>query len=120
MGVLLLLIVGGLVVSALKHFNGAAASLAQIDPHYGSLCFYSESFANDSACILGPKIWDASNIMPDNKFPGVVLKALFGYRQKLYLVQVMAYLGFLITVGGIYFRSLGGGVASKPESKPVS
>ena len=120
MGVLLLLIVGGLVVSALKHFNGAAASLAQIDPQYGSLCFYSKSFANDSACILGPKIWDASNILPDNKFPGVVLKALFGYRQKLYLVQVMAYLGFLITVGSIYFRSLGGGVGSKPESKPVS
>lgn len=120
MGVLLLLIVAGLVVSALKHFNGAAASLAQIDPQYGSLCFYSESFANDSACILGPKIWDASNILPDNKFPGVVLKALFGYRQKLYLVQVMAYLGFLITVGGIYFRSLGGVIVSKAESKPVS
>lgn len=119
MGVLLLLIVGGLVVSALKHFNEAAASLAEIDPQYGSLCFYSESFANDSSCILGAKIWDGSNILPDHKFPGVVLKALFGYRQKLYLVQVIAYLGFLITVGGIYFRSLGGAVGSKAESKLV-
>lgn len=122
MGVLLLLIVAGLVVSALKHFNGAAASLAQIDPQYASLCFYPEH-AKDSSCILGPRVWDTSNILPDRKFPGVVLKALFGYRQKLYLVQAVAYVSFLITVGSLYFRSLGGvrSVTNKPATQtPVS
>lgn len=106
MGVLLLLIVAGLVVSALKHFNGAVTHLAQIDPQYASLCFYPE-YAKDS-CVLGPRVWDTSSILPDTKFPGVVLKALFGYRQNLYLAQAVAYVGFLITVGSFYFRSLGG------------
>lgn len=117
MGVLLLLIVAGLVVSALKHFNGALTHLAQIDSQYASLCFYSE-FAKDS-CILGARVWDASNILPDNKFPGVVLKALFGYRQKLYLVQAVAYVGFLITVGSLYFRSLGG-ISLNTTNKPAT
>jgi high-affinity iron transporter len=35
-----------------------------------------------------------------------VLKALFGYRAKLYLVQAVAYLLFLFTIGSIYFNSL--------------
>jgi len=120
MGVLLLLIVAGLMVSALKHFNGAVASLAQIDRQYALLCFYSEQFAKDSSCILGPRVWDTSNILPDHKFPGVVLKALFGYRQKIYLVQAVAYVGFLSTIGSLYFRSLGSGISSKPESKPAT
>jgi len=119
MGVLLLLIVAGLMVSALKHFNGAVASLAQIDRQYALLCFSSEQFAKDSSCILGPRVWDTSNILPDHKFPGVVLKALFGYRQKIYLVQAVAYVGFLITIGSLYFRSLGSGISSKPD-KPAT
>jgi high-affinity iron transporter len=107
MGVLLLLIVAGLVVSALKHFDGAVASLAQINPQ-SDLCFYYERFSKEPSCILGPRVWDTSNILPDRRFPGVVLKALFGYREKLYLVQAVAYVVFLLTVGGLYFRSLGG------------
>jgi high-affinity iron transporter len=38
------------------------------------------------------------------------LSALFGYTDKLYVVQAMAYFVFLITVGGIYFQSLAGRV----------
>jgi high-affinity iron transporter len=120
MGVLLLLIVAGLVVSALKHFDEAVASLSQIDRQSQALCFYYERFTKDPACILGPRVWDTSKILPDRKFPGIVLKALFGYRQKLYLVQAVAYVAFLITVGGLYFRSLGGGVSSKVTNKPTA
>ena len=119
MGVLLLLIVAGLVVSALKHFNGAVTHLAQIDPQYASLCFYPEQI-EDSSCILGPRVWDTSNILPDDKFPGIVLKALFGYRENLFLAQAVAYVGFLITVGSLYFRSLGGGVSLKVINKPAT
>ncbi len=108
MGVLLLLIVAGLVVSALKHFDEAVGSLAQIDRQSESLCFYYERFTKDPSCILGPKVLDTSNILPDDQFPGIVLKALFGYREKLYIVQAVAYVVFLLTVGGVYFRSLGG------------
>ncbi|AFZ31518.1 iron permease FTR1 [Gloeocapsa sp. PCC 7428] len=109
MGVLLLLIVAGLVVSALKHFDAAAATLASMDRSLESLCFYHDQFAKNPSCILGPRVWDTSHILPDNQFPGIVLKALFGYRQNLFLVQAIAYVVFLVTIGGLYFRSLGEG-----------
>ena len=118
MGVLLLLIVAGLVVSALKHFDAGVASLAQMDGQSEALCFYYERFAKNPSCILGPRVWDTSNILPDRKFPGIVLKALFGYRQNLFLVQAVAYVSFLITVGSLYFRSLGGGASAKTTNKP--
>lgn len=99
MGIFLLLIVAGLVVSALKNLDLAAATFTQLKPD-SSLCF------SQTSCILGPKVWDASSFLPDNQFPGVVLKALFGYRSQLYLVQLVAYFSFLVTAGSIYFKSL--------------
>lgn len=114
MGVLLLLIVAGLVVSALAHFDTAVATLAKLDRQSESLCFYYERFTRNSSCILGPRVWDTSKILPDEQFPGIVFKALFGYRDDLFLVQAVSYIAFLVAVGGIYFRSLGMG-AGKPK-----
>lgn len=119
MGVLLLLIVAGLVVSALQHFDVALASLARMDRQSEALCFYYERFTKNPSCILGPRVWDTSKLLPDDQFPGIVLKALFGYRQNLFLVQAVAYVAFLITVGGIYFRSLGGGASSGTKNNPA-
>jgi high-affinity iron transporter len=102
MGVLLLLIVAGLVVGALRHFDKAIGLLIQLDPQFTPLCF------SDSSCILGPLVWDASQVLPDRQFPGVLLKAFFGYTQTLYAVQAIAYLVFLLTVGSIYFQSITG------------
>ena len=99
MGIFLLLIVGGLVMGALKHFDAALALMSQLFSN--NWCWSSES------CILGTQVWDGSNILPDKQFPGIVLKALFGYRQTLYLGQVIAYVSFLIAVGTAYFQSLG-------------
>lgn len=99
MGVFLLLIVGGLVMGALKHFDAALALLSQLSAN--SWCWSSES------CILGIRVWDGSSLLPDREFPGIVLKALFGYRQTLYLGQVIAYVSFLAAVGAAYFQSLG-------------
>lgn len=101
MGVLLLLIVAGLVISALKSFDAAAGTLAEINPQFAFLCVYG-----GRSCILGPLVWDATNVLPDNQFPGIVLKALFGYREKLYLVQAIAYCLFLSSTGFMYFQSL--------------
>lgn len=119
MGVLLLLIVAGLAVSALQHFDVAVASLARMDRQSEALCFYYERFTKNPSCILGPRVWDTSKLLPDDKFPGIVLKALFGYRQNLFLVQAVAYVAFLITVGGIYFRSLSAGVSSGAKNNPA-
>lgn len=110
MGVLLLLITGGLVISALKHFDVAIGTLGQLDPQFSDLCLSSTTSSKGSACILGPILWDTTKVLPDNQFPGLILKTLFGYTQKLYLVQAIAYCGFLLITGVVYFQSLLGQV----------
>ncbi len=100
MGIFLLLIVGGLVMGALKHFDTALTILNQLT--LSQLCLF-----NNGSCIMGMQVWDGSNLLPDKQFPGIVLKALFGYRQTLYLGQIIAYLSFLIAIGTAYFQSLG-------------
>jgi high-affinity iron transporter len=114
MGVLLLLIVSGLVVSALRHLDHGVALLSQVNPKYAALCPGTDS------CILGPLVWDASEILPDRQFPGVLLKAFFGYTQRLYLVQAIGYLVFLLTVGGLYLQSITGWKlwSSRPNLSP--
>lgn len=109
MGILLLLIVAGLVVSALRHFDAAIALLTQLNASFATLCFSQDS------CILGPQLWDFSRVLPDRQFPGILLKALFGYTQKLYLVQAIAYLLFLSTIGTLYLQSL---TPTKPNPIP--
>lgn len=108
MGVLLLLIVGGLVMGALKHFDAALGMMSQLSST--NWCFSSDS------CILGYQVWDGSNLLPDKEFPGIVFKALFGYRQTLYLGQIIAYVLFLLTVGITYFQSLGFKLPVKQQS----
>ncbi len=119
MGILLLLIVAGLVVSALKHFDAAAGILSQMNGNYQGLCFWGDRTAQISSCILGPMVWNAAEILPDRQFPGIVLKALFGYRDKLYLVQAVSYIMFLATVGSIYFQKVGAPNASAKSTQSV-
>ncbi|BAY63213.1 iron permease FTR1 [Calothrix brevissima NIES-22] len=121
MGILLVLIVAGLVVSALKHFDEAVANLALSSRATESLCFYYERFTKVHSCILGPMVWNTDKILPDEQFPGVIFKTLFGYREHLYLVQAVGYLTFLLTVGGAYFRSIAGGASPQPKNiKPIA
>ena len=103
MGVFLLLIVSGLTISALKNFDAAVTILSQVNPELASLCN-----GDTPSCILGPIVWDASQFLPDNRFPGLLLKALFGYRSILYLAQAIGYVLFLVTAGSLYFWSLTG------------
>jgi high-affinity iron transporter len=65
-------------------------------------------------------VWNTSNILPDKKFPGVILKVLFGYREHLYLVQAVAYLSFLFSVGGLYLRSIRGASPQNKKKIPAS
>ncbi|BAZ39505.1 iron permease FTR1 [Calothrix sp. NIES-4101] len=113
MGILLVLIVAGLVASSLHKFDEVFANLALSSRASESLCFYYERFTKIHSCILGPLVWDTSKILPDEKFPGIILKSLFGYRQHLYLVQAVAYLTFLFSIGGIYLRSITGSSSGK-------
>jgi high-affinity iron transporter len=117
MGVFLILIVSGLVITALNHFDNAIHILSQMDRQSASLCFYYERFAKNPSCVLGPMVWDGGKVLPDEKFPGVILSSLFGYSQKLYLVQAFSYGAFLLTLGGLYFKSIAGTVRNLPPEK---
>lgn len=99
MGIFLLLIVAGLVVSVFKNLDAAFTAISILKPDL-DLCISHQS------CILGPQLWDASAVLPDKRFPGILLKTLLGYRDHIYLLQALAYVGFLFGVGGRYFRSL--------------
>ncbi len=99
MGVLLLLIVGGLVLSASYHFDQFALLLSELSTN--NWCF-----GDSSSCLLGIQIWDGSMLLPDKTFPGIILKALFGYRQTLYLIQIIVYFAFLVLVGSAYWTSI--------------
>jgi len=112
MGIFLLLIVGGLVMGALKHFDAALGLMSQLS--ISNFCFAGDS------CILGDRIWNGSSLLPDKEFPGILLKALFGYRQTLYLGQVVAYFSFLFAVGIAYFQSLGIKLPAKTQSPSSS
>jgi high-affinity iron transporter len=100
MGSVLLLIVAGLVVTALRKAEAAVGLLGQIDPQWQRLCW------GESSCLLGPTVWDLSDRLPDGKFPGLLIKALFGYTQHLYSLQAIGYGFFLAAVGGRYWKSL--------------
>ncbi len=101
MGILLLLIVGGLVIGVLRHFDAAITILGNLNPIYQNWCLFE-----NGACLLGIQVWNGSQILPDGIFPGILLKTLFGYREQLYLVQVVAYSLFLIIIGRNYLTSL--------------
>jgi high-affinity iron transporter len=100
MGILLLLIVAGLVVSVFKNLDAAFTAISTLNQPNIDLCISQQS------CILGPLLWDASRILPDKQFPGILLKTLLGYRDHIYLLQLIVYIAFLAGVGGRYFRSL--------------
>jgi high-affinity iron transporter len=120
MGILLVLIVAGLVVSALQHFDTAISSLALSSRASENLCFYYERFTKVHSCILGPMVWNTSNILPDDNFPGVILKSLFGYRDKIYVVQAIGYFVFLLSIGGVYLRNITGSSSQVKKNIPVS
>jgi high-affinity iron transporter len=115
MGVVLLLIVAGLVVSALKNFEAAALQLSLTLPALANWCA-----SRVGSCLLGPQVWDASQFLPESKFPGILLKTLLGYREHLYLVQAIAYFTFLGSVGTFYFLSLNQPNLNSPSSKQLS
>ncbi len=115
MGIFLILIVSGLVVTSLGHFDTAINVVAGLDRKSAALCFFQEGFARpeNKSCVLGGLVWNLSKVMPESQFPGIVFSTLFGYTQRLFVVQAVAYVAFLGTIGTIYTRSL------NPKKAPV-
>jgi high-affinity iron transporter len=68
-----------------------------------------------SSCLLGGLVWDVHDIFPDTQFPAILLKAMFGFRDRLFLGQAIAYFTFLASAGFLYFQSLTGKSISKQQ-----
>lgn len=100
MGILLILIVGGLIIGVLNQFNIALKLLSELDPTYSNWCFFQDS------CILGQQLWDASDILPERQFPGIIFKVLLGYRESFYWGQFIAYILLVFSFILFYFQSL--------------
>ncbi|MFN3361647.1 MAG: FTR1 family protein, partial [Pseudanabaenaceae cyanobacterium] len=90
MGFVLLPIVGGLVITALRQLELGIDAWSPISPTVQAWC------AGKPSCVLGGQVWDLRAVLPDRQFPGVLLKTLLGYRDRLYLGQGIAYLAFLL------------------------
>lgn len=110
MGILLLLIIGGLVIAFFYHLDEVVYALGSLSPALGDLCISQQS------CLLGPRVWDAHGVLPDQGFPGILLKTLLGYRDRMYAGQLLAYGLFWTVVGGTYFRSLTSPKSPSPAS----
>lgn len=110
MGIFLLLIVAGLVVSVFKNLDATFTAISILKPEL-DLCISAQS------CILGPQLWDASAFLPDKQFPGILFKTLLGYRDHIYLLQLIVYISFLTGVGSRYFRSLSA-ITQRTHSTP--
>lgn len=115
MGVLLLLIISGLVVSVCRNIDITFAIVSQLNNFSLDLCL-----GTGQSCILGPLVWNTSQSLPDKQFPGVILKVLLGYRDRIYLVQLMAYILFWLVIGNRYFRTLNQPIPPKTQTTSVA
>jgi high-affinity iron transporter len=106
MGIFLLLIVGGLVVGACKQLDSLLNVLSTHFAWASSFCSAASAADPAASCILGPLLWDGHLILPERQFPGILLKTVLGYRERLFLGQVIAYISFLSVAGTLYWRSL--------------
>ena len=114
MGILLLLIVSGLVVSVCRNIDITFAAFSQLSSSV-DLCL-----GLGQSCMLGPLVWDISQRLPDKQLPGVILKVLFGYRDRIYLIQLLAYGLFWLVIGSRYFRTLNQPVTKDAQSQTAS
>jgi len=105
MGIFLLLIVAGLVISSIREFDIALYRYAVLQN--ADFCWFGDTTGTPPACLMGPLLWDTSQFLPARQFPGIILRMLFGYTDHLFLAQAVAYVSFLLIIGTIYFRSLG-------------
>jgi high-affinity iron transporter len=108
LGTVLLLIVSGLVITTLSAFDLANTVDKVINPATGAYEFLNPPRKLIPWFTLGAQVTDTTAVLPQDKFPGIVLATMFGYSDKLYALQVMGYFLFLCSAGTIYFRALAG------------
>jgi len=108
LGIMLILIVSGLVMTSLAAFDLANTIDKVFNPITRSYEFLNPPQRIIGWFSLGRQVTDTSAFLPADKFPGIIFTTLFGYSDKLYSLQIVGYCLFLSTIGTLYFRSLSG------------
>jgi high-affinity iron transporter len=108
LGSVLILIVSGLVITALSALDLANTIDKVLNPATGAYEFLNPPQKIIPWFGLGGQVTDTTAVMPQDKFPGILLATMFGYNDKLYAVQAISYLLFLVTAAIIYFQTLSG------------
>jgi high-affinity iron transporter len=108
LGTLLLLIVSGLILTTLSALDLANTVDKVLDPATGAYQFLNPPQKVIPWFSLGAQVTDTSAILPQGKFPGIILSTMFGYSDRLYALQVVSYVLFLSLAAIAYFRTLAG------------
>jgi high-affinity iron transporter len=108
LGMVLLLIVSGLVLTTLSALDLANTVDKVLDPATGAYQFLNPPQKIVPWFSLGAQVTDTSAILPQGKFPGIILSTMFGYSDRLYALQVVSYILFLSIAATAYFRTLAG------------
>jgi high-affinity iron transporter len=108
LGTVLILIVSGLVITALSALDLANTIDKVLNPATGAYELLNPPHRIVPWFGLGSQVTDTSTNLPQGKFPGILLATMFGYTDKLYAMQLFSYLVFLVTAGTIYFQTLSG------------
>lgn len=108
LGSVLLLIVSGLVITALSALDLANTIDKVLNPATGAYEFLNPPHRIVPWFGLGAQVTDTSTSLPQGKFPGIIFATMFGYTDKIYALQLFSYLVFLLTAGTIYFQTLSG------------
>ncbi len=108
LGTVLILIVSGLVITALSALDLANTIDKVLNPATGAYEFLNPPQRIVPWFGLGSQVTDTSTSLPQGKFPGILFATMFGYTDKLYALQLFSYLTFLVAAGTIYFQTLAG------------
>jgi len=99
-GGLLLLVLGGLVLTTLGQLDASLASISRLGIGATDLCISRQS------CILGPLLWDPYTWLLGQLSAAGLLPSL-GYTYQIYLLQVVISAVILLVLTIRYFRDLG-------------
>lgn len=104
-GILAWLLFAGIVRLNLRRFF-AVSGILLIFFAAGLLSTSIHEFGETGILPEGPIAWDTSGVLDDGSHAGLILKAVFGYRDTPTVLEATAYLVYLAALGAWYVRGL--------------
>ncbi|AFZ53279.1 FTR1 family iron permease [Cyanobacterium aponinum] len=99
-GIFLILVTGGLIIDSLYNLDESLLFINELDTT-ANWCLFEQN-----SCLLGSILWSSHEILPEDKFPFILMKIVFGYHDIVYIIPLAIYLLFVFIVGKFYFQNL--------------